>query len=581
MYNKSIANFLGIPYALPPTGDLRFKSPQRWNRSWNVDYDATFDREQCVQRYKNLEVNGNEDCLYLNVFVPFEISGSPQEKRLPVLVMVHGGGYQTGSSNSKLFAPDYLLDHGVVLVTMNYRVSALGFFSTTNKVSPGNYGIKDVQMALVWIQENIDSFNGNPESVTLMGNSAGAGTTHLLALSKKTEGLFHRYILLSGAATAPWNNRPTTAYRQLCLELARRVGCLPQLNDIIVSNETTTEAYVEKFTIEDDEEMMKCMRRIDAREIIRTASTFHVWKYNPVCIFGPTIEDDSEDAVLTAEPIQLIKTGQFRDIPAIMQVVQDEGLLKTLVFYSDIDAEHEFLENLEEYLPLMLESEGKISNISIFIDSIEDFYFDGNITLNFNNNITELIGDGAITWPTYQCAQYQSKLGKSSVYFSLFAYEGTFSNTFRSGIPIRYGVDHTDDVNYLFPMFNYKYRDQMLHNTENDITMINVVTEMWANFAKEGIPKTWSIPAWPDYRDHHQFMRFGNDTSPEIVVQSDFLSDRMEFWDKLMANMSTESMEYGSFNFNPPENAASVNVVGCELIINLLSLIILFCFAYK
>lgn len=150
----------------------------------------------------------------------------------------------------------------------------LGFFSTTNKVSPGNYGIKDVQMALVWIQENIDSFNGNPESVTLMGNSAGAGTTHLLALSKKTEGLFHRYILLSGAATAPWNNRPTTAYRQLCLELARRVGCLPQLNDIIVSNETTTEAYVEKFTIEDDEEMMKCMRRIDAREIIRTASTF-------------------------------------------------------------------------------------------------------------------------------------------------------------------------------------------------------------------------------------------------------------------------------------------------------------------
>lgn len=170
---------------------------------------------------------------------------------------------------------------------MNY----LGFFSTTNKASPGNYGLKDIKMALEWIQENIHSFHGNPESVTIMGHSSGAASVHFLSLTSKTEGLFHKYILHSGSALAPWAFKPRKQYRQICLEVARLVGCLPEENDeLIAPNETTTQNYEKEYQYENiydavihksdnnnldsDEEMMKCMRTIDAKIIGKMSEYF-------------------------------------------------------------------------------------------------------------------------------------------------------------------------------------------------------------------------------------------------------------------------------------------------------------------
>lgn len=152
-------------------------------------------------------------------------------------------------------------------------------------------------MALEWIHENIHSFNGNPESVTLMGASAGAASTHLLALSNKTEGLFHKYILIGGTALAPWAYHPKKNYRQTCLKLARLVGCQPKKgDDIIASNETITDNcekenggrrgdananvlhkdyndYNEEC-VKDDEEMVKCMKTIDARQLVKMSKHF-------------------------------------------------------------------------------------------------------------------------------------------------------------------------------------------------------------------------------------------------------------------------------------------------------------------
>lgn len=165
----------------------------------------------------------------------------------------------------------------------------LGFFSTANRVSPGNYGIKDIKMALEWVQENIHSFGGNPKSVTLMGFSAGSAATHILALSKKTEGLFHRYILHSGSALSTWSVHPPRRYRQICLKLAELVGCQVPKKDIIPSKETIIEnpkgedrrttAYIDilrnpnsvrhftYYTTKDDDEIMRCMRTIDAKKL--------------------------------------------------------------------------------------------------------------------------------------------------------------------------------------------------------------------------------------------------------------------------------------------------------------------------
>lgn len=162
-----------------------------------------------------------------------------------------------------------------------------------NQVSPGNYGLKDVKMALEWINENIHSFNGNPESVTLMGSSAGAALTHLLALSHKTEGLFHKYILLSGSAIGSWAYHYKKTYRQMCLKLARLVGCQSKKEDgIIALNESVTDnsevenggersndinvSYKDhnEGHIKDDEEMIKCMRTVDARQLVKMLKHF-------------------------------------------------------------------------------------------------------------------------------------------------------------------------------------------------------------------------------------------------------------------------------------------------------------------
>ena len=160
----------------------------------------------------------------------------------------------------------------------------LGFFSTTNQVAPGNYGLKDVKMAVEWVHENIHSFGGNPESVTLMGHSSGAAATHILALSKKTQGLFHRYILLGSSALTSYVIHPPKRYRQVCLELAKRVGCLLKKDDnIITPNETlifdhtyltTKDILYPGYKVRNDEEIMKCMRTVDAKRLEAKTQSF-------------------------------------------------------------------------------------------------------------------------------------------------------------------------------------------------------------------------------------------------------------------------------------------------------------------
>lgn len=146
-------------------------------------------------------------------------------------------------------------------------------------------------MALEWVHENIHSFYGNPESVTLMGASAGAGATHLLALSNKTEGLFHKYILLGGTALSQWVYHPKEAYRQTGLKLARLVGCQPKKSGVNTSNKIIADTSEEKTGekrddvnnshkdyneeyIRDDEEMVNCLRKVDARQLTKMLNHF-------------------------------------------------------------------------------------------------------------------------------------------------------------------------------------------------------------------------------------------------------------------------------------------------------------------
>nr|XP_050860109.1 esterase FE4-like isoform X2 [Vespula vulgaris] len=570
----NIATFLGIPYAEPPIGDLRFREPKAWNRTWD-ELEAKSDTLPCLQLIDLNTIIGSEDCLYLNVYVP---ASQRQEENVkyPVLVFIHGGAFNVGSNNSTFLPATYWADQQVILVVINYRLGPLGFFSLANSASPGNYGLKDMTMALKWVVENIESFGGDRSSVTLMGQSAGAAAVHILALSKKTEGLFDKYILHSGSALAAWAVHPKHIIRKVSEDMADDLGCSKKFdttnsntldNNVTEINDNIEEDYIYKnynnTFVNYDLEMIECMRSLDAKKILMKLSNLYAQNKYHYCFFGPTIEDESSDAILTMFPMEIIKKQLFRDIPCIIGVVQDEGLLKTFDFYGDSKKLSTFVNNFDTLLPGFLEVQDVINNVDNFTSSIKDFYFSENSTIEdyhiLLKNITQMAGDGLITWSTYKTARYLSEVMKSNLFFYCFAYSGTFSSRFKNGTQISHGVNHGDELNYFFPILNKEFESLMLFNTESDNTMINIMTELWSHFMRTGVPSTWSIANWPAYRYHHEYMLFKGSQDINITIEKNYyLKDRMEFWDNLIYNYSDESIEW-YFDNNEIENIEKTN----------------------
>src|SRR5215813_3122463 len=210
--SEGVDRFLGIPYAAPPVGDLRWRPPQP-HAPWRGVRDATAFANHCPQvpsPYGQGSIT--EDCLYLNVFRPGHDEGEDEgdegdneghDRRLPVMVWIHGGALLVGESDD--YDPVRLVRHGVVLVSMNYRLGVLGFLAhpALTAESPdhasGDYGIMDQQAALRWVRRNIRSFGGDPSRVTIFGESAGGLSVHTHLASPLSAGLFHRAIVESGA----------------------------------------------------------------------------------------------------------------------------------------------------------------------------------------------------------------------------------------------------------------------------------------------------------------------------------------------------------------------------------------------
>ncbi|XP_067624405.1 carboxylic ester hydrolase-like [Eurosta solidaginis] len=183
--------FRGIRYASAPVGILRFRNPIPY-LPWKPNiYDATQDGPMCPQVTENI-TDLSEDCLRLNVYTR-DIRG-----RKPVVVYLHPGGFYSVSGQSKNFAgPEHLMDRAIVLVTLNYRLGTLGFLAVGSAEAPGNAGLKDQVEALRWVQRHISNFGGDPNSVTLLGYSAGSFSIGLHMMSPMSKELFHRAIMMS------------------------------------------------------------------------------------------------------------------------------------------------------------------------------------------------------------------------------------------------------------------------------------------------------------------------------------------------------------------------------------------------
>lgn len=210
-------SFQGIKYGKAPIGNRRFKAPLP-EAPWKGVRPAVREGASCPHRNMILEnFKGNEDCLFLNVYTP-KLPDSQTNPMLPVLFWIHGGGFQFGNGNAFLYGPDYLLPENIILVTINYRLGALGFMNAGIAEAPGNQGLKDQVLALRWVQENIDKFGGDSNAVTIAGQSAGSASVHYLLMSPLTKGLFKRAIAQSGVALNPW------AYTDIPHERAALLG---------------------------------------------------------------------------------------------------------------------------------------------------------------------------------------------------------------------------------------------------------------------------------------------------------------------------------------------------------------------
>nr|XP_027205808.1 uncharacterized protein LOC113799389 [Dermatophagoides pteronyssinus] len=293
--------FLGVPYATPPSGNLRFMppvAPVHWRgvrqanhlspvcpqslpfSSMNLSSSSTIDSSELQQKlhisprhYERLQrqipflSNQSEDCLYLNIYVPTgnqNGKNQQQQQRYPVIVFISGESYQTGTGNS--FDASIWSSYGnVIVVTLNYRLGVLGFLpALVDGTIRGNYGLMDQVAALHWIQENIAEFGGEPTNVTLIGHGFGASCVHLLMLSPMAKGLFNRVALLSGSALAP--SAIARESENNARLLAKQLNC----------------------PVYDNTQSVDCLKRKSFDEILKAMDHIHISRY--LSPFGPIID---------------------------------------------------------------------------------------------------------------------------------------------------------------------------------------------------------------------------------------------------------------------------------------------------
>ncbi|GFT40919.1 acetylcholinesterase-1 [Nephila pilipes] len=221
-----VQKFLGIPYARPPIGNLRFAKPVPTD-PWTKTYNASSMPPACIQYttypypWYDFDPNKSEDCLYLNIWAPIDASPGSNKS---VLFLVHGGE-SFGSNRMDIFDGRVLAGLGdVIVVGPNYRLNLFGFLTSATRDLPGNYGIWDLLEALKWVRRNIESFGGNPNKITLHGQSSGSFIVSMLCMSPLTKGLFSKAIMVSGSALYLQAN-PANFNAKTSQRLAKAVGC--------------------------------------------------------------------------------------------------------------------------------------------------------------------------------------------------------------------------------------------------------------------------------------------------------------------------------------------------------------------
>ncbi|XP_063386103.1 esterase E4-like [Cydia fagiglandana] len=439
--------YYGIPYAVSE----RFQSP-RDPPPWRGTFLAVNRFGACAQSVSFLTL-GSEHCLHLDVYTPATSS------KLPVLVFIHGGAYYYGTKAH--YDPEYLVTKNVIAVIINYRVGVLGFLCL-NGVS--NLGLKDQVAALKWIRRNIGAFGGDPDNVTIAGQSAGASAAAMHLLSKSSDGLFHKAIFMSGTPLSPWafNLEPLKP----AFEDAGKLGLVKTERDVYNTFMNATLKDLLKTTHD------------------RSVSTRY-FKYSPC------IDVNFPESFFWDTPYKVIQSESFRPIPMVLGYADVEGML----FYG-LNSDRDFQEwdsKFDQRLPSVFSLCSKLEKRKI-VKKLRSYYFGGKKISSKNvKGVVNYYSD----WIAYASVNAFSKLmvDKSApVYNYIFSYEG--GRNFAKGL-IGYkaglrGASHSDDIFYIF-----KPAGLGLPVSSEDRLFIERLTTMLANFMKFGDPTPHRTPLLP------------------------------------------------------------------------------------
>ncbi|XP_067851847.1 pyrethroid hydrolase Ces2a-like [Heptranchias perlo] len=497
--------FLGIPYASPPVGDLRFRPPED-AQPWSGTLDATQLGPACLQSPTDLPDGINrmsEDCLYLNVYTPNRAGNS--SRSLPVMVYIHHGSLQSGASGANDMKN--LAAYGqVVVVEINYRLGPLGFLSTLDVNAPGNLGFLDMTKGLQWIRHNIRDFGGDPSCITLFGHGAGGLAVSYLLLSPLTTGLFHRAISSSGNALVPGfiakpgdhYSDPLSASRQL----AKALDC-PTDNNV---------------------KMVDCLRTKPAESLLDAPAPKpkHGVKFPPV-VDGNFLQEPPQDTFLK---------GNYMKVPYIVGLTSQEAgaELANLLgngYGIDTGTYHKMVRN---YISSHFRyNPSQIVDVTSY--SYRDFTHP-NDPAALREGFTDLVQDHKWLAPTYQLADLHSSRADTFLY--IYSYPPSFSQN-RPWI----GASHLDDLLYLLgdpvgknPTHQYNEEDKQLS--------FSLMT-YWTNFAHSGNPNRGPhrILSWPNYTaTDTEFMNFTADKSGRIGRS--YRRQQTAFWSKTALKMQSE-----------------------------------------
>jgi para-nitrobenzyl esterase len=486
LVEDGIAVFRGIPFAAPPVGDLRWKAPQlvqSWDGVFKADKFAPASIQPPVPWMG--EIKTSEDCLFLNVWTP----AKSKKEKLPVMVWIYGGGFAMGATSAPVYYGDQIAKNGVILVSVAYRLGALGFLAhpeltaeSEKKVS-GNYGLLDQIAGLKWVQENIEVFGGDPAKVTIFGESAGAISVSMLCASPLATGLFTGAISESGGSFSPVSDQRSSGDVMQTLAEAEKSGA----------------------------EFVKRMGAITIADM--RAMPPEQWLGDPQSQMGgfwPVVDG----YVIAGDQYRLYEEGNFNDVNVIIGTNSDEGS-----YFARPMEPAVFLENMKLRFGPLAEKALEL--------------YPGSSAMETYTSGADIFREAMFAWPSYAWARLQSKTGKSKVftyYFDQFRPEPVYPDG-----PVPRGAAHSTEMAYVF--------GHLAQNPETKVdgeeeALADIMIKYWTNFAKTGDPNGEGLPVWPVFRDGEKTVMYlkGTESRPIDIPNLDKLLFMDEYFAWLRGN---------------------------------------------